>query len=308
MIRQFTILAMAATLAAPAIWAQRGERKTVDLSRVASKVTTEGSGGADAGAAQFRAVYARGRTGGGTTNGAALGSSGESNAAVLAQAPGVLQMNLFEGYKSGRETYFVATRTIPSGSVFQQFINLPDNQQLALSAVRFNYDVAPGESLTLTNIKDFGFFWEYGLTAYAIKITLPDGSETWTGTDFGTADWQGQYYRKFADLPYVIPGLTGAREYLENGATMVEIKGRFRTDLPVHVVFEDLVVPSNSVQVLDATTVLVNLSAAYGYYYDSGVGDLVEQSFDPTRVKGYLLTVGQGGFTDTLPFRHTPLQ
>ncbi|MBN9656961.1 MAG: hypothetical protein J0H49_02210 [Acidobacteria bacterium] len=303
MIRQFTILALAASLAAPATWAQRGERKTVDLSRLASKVTVESSGGA----AQFRAAFPRGRNGG-ATDGAAFGSAGQSNAAALTQAPGVLQMNLFEGYKSGRETYFVATRTIPSGSLFQQFINLPDNQQLALSAVRFKYDMAPGESLTLTNIKDFGFFWEYGLTAYAIKITLPDGTETWTGTDFGTADWQGQYFRKFEDLPYVIPGLTGAREYLDNGATMVEIKGRFRTDLPVHVVFEDLVVPRESVQVLDATTVLVNLSAAYGYYYDSGVGDLVEQTFDPTRVKGYLLTVGQGGFTDTLPFRHTPMQ
>ncbi|QOY85785.1 hypothetical protein [Paludibaculum fermentans] len=307
MIRQFTILAIAATLAAPASWAQRGERKTVDLSRVASKLSSEGTGGT-AGAAQFRAAMSRGRSGGGATDGVALGSSGQANATTLAQAPGVLQMNLFEGYKSGRETYFVATRTIPSGSTLQQYIYLPDNQQLALSSVKFSYDIAPGESLALTNVKDFGFFWEYGLTAYAVKITLPDGTETWAGTDFGTADWQGLYYRKFADLPFVIPGLTGAREYLDNGATMVEIKGRFRTDLTAHVIFEDLVVPSNAVQVLDATTIVVNLSQAYGYYYDSGVGDLVQQTFDPTRVRGYLLTVGQGGFTDTLPFRHTPMQ
>ncbi len=305
MIRQFTILAMAATLAVPSIWAQRGERKTVDPSRMAGKVTSMGAAGA-ADSAQFRAAVSRRRAG--KTSAAVLGAASGSNASVLAQAPGVLQMNLFEGFRSGRETYFVATRTIPSGSVFQQFIYLPDEQQLALSAVPFSYDMAPGESLTLTNIKDFGFFWEYGLTAYAVKITLPDGTETWTGTDFGTADWQGQYYRKFEDLPFVIPGLTSAREYLDNGATMVEIKGRFRTDLTAHVVFEDLVVPSNAVQVLDATTIVVNLSQAYGYYYDSGVGDLVQQTFDPTRVKGYLLTVGQGGFTDTLPFRHTPMQ
>ncbi|WP_321473997.1 hypothetical protein [uncultured Paludibaculum sp.] len=309
MIRQFTILAMAASLAAPAIWAQRGERKTVDLSKVASRAKSTGtSKSVDGSRMRSALVRNRTKTTAGTTSAAALNEAGQRQADALAQAPGVLQLNLFEGYRSGRESYFVATRTIPNGSELQEFIYLPDNQQLALNPITFKYDIAPGESITLTNIKDFGFFWERGLTAYAIRITLPDGTETWTGTDFPTDDWEGSYYRTFADLPYVLPGITGTREYLENGATMVEIKGHFWTDIPVHVVFEDLVIPAEAVHILDATTVVVNLSQASGYYWDSGVGDLVQQTFDPTTVRGYLLTVGQGGFTDTLPFRHTPMQ
>lgn len=308
MIRSFTILAVAVALAAPTTWAQRGTRKTVDLSRVASKAKSAGPASATGGAF-LRSVLQRhpSATPGAPTQGAAL-ATGRKKADALSQAPGVLQLNLFEGFRSGRECYFVATRTIPTGSTLQPFLYMPDNQQLALNPVTFDYDIAPGESIGLTDIKDFGFFWQSGLTAYAVKVTLPDGTETWTGTDFPTSDWQTPYYRIFDDLPYVLPGITNVREYLDNGATMVEIKGRFWTGIPVHVVFEDLVIPPDSVQIVDDSTVRVNLSQASGYYWGKSVNDLVQQTYDPSIMKNYLLTVGQGGFTDTLPFRHTPMQ
>lgn len=308
MIRPFTIVAAAALLAVPAVWAQRGTRKTVDLSRVATKAHSAGSA-STSGAAFLRTVVQRHPSAGsGGAAGAAALAAGRKQADALDQAPGVLQLNLFEAYRSGRECYFVATRTIPSGSVLQEFIYLPDNQSLALNPVSFDYDIAPGESLGLTDIKDFGFFWERGLTAFAVRIRLPDGTETWTGTDFPTSDSQSAYYRIYDDLPYVLPGITNVREYLDNGNTMVEIKGRFWTDIPAHVVFEDLVVPPDSVHIVNAETVVVNLDQAFGYHWDAAAGDLVQQTFDPTIMKGYLLTVGQGGFTDTMPFRHTPMR
>jgi len=57
--------------------------------------------------------------------------------------------------------------------------------------------------------------------------------------------------------------------------------------------------------------VVVNLTNGIRYYWDKNdpnadLEGMVAEYFDPTRMKGYLLTVGQEGWTDTLPFRHTP--
>jgi hypothetical protein len=302
MIRQIGILTLSAALAVPAVWAQRGERKTIDLSRKAGRVTTVEQPSASSVRLKAR-INTRNLKAGTKSAGAAT--------AELVQAPGVVQLNLFESYNSGREAYFVATNYIPSGSTIQAFIILPDNTELDLEVVQFNYEISPGESFVLPDIKKTGFFWKYGLTNIGIEVTTPDGSKSVSIVDFPTADWQGSYYRNIDDVALMVPGITSYREYVEDGVLKVEIKGRFLSSSKPLVVFEDLVAPPSSISTPDNSTIIVDTTKLIGYYWDpsdpnADSNGMVKRTFDPTVMKGYLLTVGQVGYTDTLPFRHTP--
>jgi hypothetical protein len=237
-------------------------------------------------------------------------TAGDASAGLV-QAPGVVQINLFESYNSGREAYFVATSYIPSGSTIQAFLVLPDDSELDLEVVKFNYEISPGESFVLPDLKKTGFFWKYGLTNIGIEVTNPSGEKSVSIVDFPTADWQGSYFRDVTDVQRMVPGIESYREYLEDGKLKVEIKGRFLTASKPIVVFEDLVAPPSAITAPDSSTIIVDTTQLVGYTYDpsdstADSNGMVKRTFDPTVMKGYLLTVGQGGYTDTLPFRHTP--
>ena len=298
MIRQLGILTLTAALAVPAAWAQRGERKTIDLSRKAGRVSSVEQPSTGTARVKARA----------TKRGVKSAAGADAG---LVQAPGVVQLNLFESYNSGREAYFVATNYIPSGSTIQAFIILPDNTELDLEVVKFNYEISPGESFVLPDIKKTGFFWKYGLSNIGIEVTTPNGTKSVSIVDFPTADWEGSYYRNIDDVALMVPGITSFREYVEDGILKVEIKGRFLTSSTPLVVFEDLVAPPSAISTPDASTIIVDTTQLIGYYYDPSDSNadsngMVKRTFDPTVMKGYLLTVGQAGYTDTLPFRHTP--
>ena len=283
MIRQLSSLALAVALAAPMVWADRAER--AERSRAATeRVTTRVPITEEARAL----VRSQVRGGGSALRTRQLSAStATEQQATLPQAPGVTQINLFD---SAREAYFVVTRNIPRGSTLQAFIVLPDREQeWGLEALLVDEDLSPGFSLVLPGIRTLGDFWQKGLTRYSVIVTDPNGNMTISLTDFAAAG----AYRDAVDTAEMIPGITSWSEFINgNGATIVEIKGRFITGIRTDVVFEDIVAPEKTIQVIDSETIQVNVSRV--------------PNFDITRMKTYLLTVGQDSWTDIFPFRHTP--
>lgn len=280
MIRQISIWTLAAACAVPAALADRADRAERTRAQQ-ERFTARGSftDSARGIARSFR--ESRGKT--------MLRSAAGDKRAAWVMAPGVAQINLFD---SGREAYFVAADVIPAGSTVQAFILLPDGQQeWALEALNVTEDLPVGYSFVLPGIKTLGDFWQTGLTTYLVVVTLPNGDETVSAFDFATKG----YFRDATDTTSMVPGISWWRQYYgDDGVAFLEIKGRFLSDARTYVVFEDIVAPQDAIRVVDSSTIVVNLSAV--------------PNFDTTRLKGYLLTVGQAAWTDTVPFRYTPLQ
>ncbi len=286
MIKQFSIFALAAALAAPVAWADRAER--AERTRAETERLTSPIPVTDEARALVRSLS--GRRAGSRAGQVAARSAAVEQQAQFPQAPGVTQINLFD---SAREAYFVVTRTIPAGSTVQAFIILPADrdkkQEWALEALRVDGDLAPGFSLTLPGFRTLGDFWKQGLTTYTVVVTDPSGTQTMSSTDFGAKG----YYRNADDTNFMVPGINSWREFVNSdGSTIVEIKGRFLTGIRTEVVFEDIVAPQDTVSVIDSSTIQVDVSRV--------------PNFDLTLMKTYLLTVGQDSWTDILPFRHTP--
>lgn len=276
MIRQYTLIALAAALAVPAMPADRATRAErsqalFERATAPAKFTSDVRSLVKAAAAQRKA---QGKT----------RSAGEAQA-VLPMAPGVTQVNL---YDSGREAYFVLTEVLPAGSTVQAYITLPDDRELGLEALNVIEDLPVGYSFILPGLKTLGDFWQKGLTMYYVVVTKPNGDKSMSATDFATKG----YFRDLADTAYMVPGVNWYRQYSQDGKVYVELKGRFITGVTTYVVFEDIVVPAEAISVVDSSTIVVNLSAV--------------AKFDTTLMKGYLLTVGQDSWTDTYPFRYTP--
>lgn len=207
-----------------------------------------------------------------------------------AMAPGVVQINLFD---SGREAYFVLTETLPKGSLVQFFILPPDNEQeWAMEALEADEDLAPGFSFFLPGLKTLGDFWQSGLTTYLVIVETPDGEQSASATDFAGKG----YYRDIVDVDYMVPGINSWRQFWSGAGHWLEIQGRFIPDAKTYVVLEDIVVPQDAMwrQSGNSDTIMVNLAAV--------------PNFDLELMKGYLLTVAQDGWTDTVQFRFTPLR
>lgn len=277
MIRHFTLIALAAVLAVPAFPADRAERAErskalFERATRPAKFTKDARALVHAAAAQRKTAQAR---------------SAGTKQAVLPMAPGVTQVNLFD---SGREAYFVLTEVLPTGSTVQAYIVLPDDTELGLEARNVVEDLPVGYSFILPGIKTLGDFWQTGLTTYYVVVTKPSGDPTMSATDFATKG----YFRNLEDTGYMVPGINWYRLFSYGGAPYVEIKGRFISGVTTYVVFEDIVAPPEAINVADDSTIFVNLSLV--------------PNFDTTLMKGYLLTVGQDSWTDTYPFRYSPLE
>ncbi len=205
-------------------------------------------------------------------------------------APGVIQINLFD---SAREAFFVLTETLPKGSLVQFFILPPDNEQeWALEALEADEDLPPGFSFFLPGLKTLGDFWQSGLTTYLVIVQTPDGRESASLTDFAAKG----YFRDIVDVDYMIPGINWWRQFWSGSGHWLEINGRFLPGEKTYVVFEDIVVPRDAIVQPQGSrdTILVDLTRV--------------PNFDITLLKGYLLTVAQDRWSDTAPFRFTPLR
>ncbi|MCS7044390.1 MAG: hypothetical protein NZR01_16520 [Bryobacteraceae bacterium] len=277
--RRMGFLMLAAALAAPAAFADRAERAERVKAEMAGKVVKATF--TDSARAAVRAYAAlRGKGG--------LRKAASEREAQMPMAPGVVQINLFD---SGREAFFVLTEPLPAGSLVQAFIIPPDNEQeWALEALRADQALPAGYSFYLPGIKTLGDFWQTGLTTYMVIVSQPGKPDSMSALDFSTKG----YFRDIIDVDYLVPGINWWRQFWSGNNHWLEIKGRFLTNTKTYVVFEDIVVPQSAIRVENAETIYVNLSQV--------------PNFDLTLMKGYLLTVGQDGWTDTAPFRFTPLR
>lgn len=265
----------ALALAAPAAFAQRAERRRVTMEGKVVRVQVTDS----ARAAARAYAAARGKAG--------VRGAGSARQAMMPMAPGVVQINAFD---TGREAYFVLTEPLPAGSTVQAFIIPPDGQEWALEALQAQVDLPVGFYLSLPGIRTLGDFWQSGLTTYQVIVSQPGKPDSMSALDFAA----GEYFRDLADTDYMVPGINWWRQFRSGDAMWLEIKGRFLTDTKTYVVFEDIVAPQDAIRVQDGETIYVNLSAV--------------PNFDLDHMGGYLLTVGQDGWTDTAPFRYTPIR
>lgn len=277
--RRTVLLMLAATLVSTGAFAERAERAERVRAQMAGKVVKANF--TDSARAAVRAYASQRAKGGART-------AGSARHAMMPMAPGVVQINLFD---SGREAYFVLTETLPAGSVVQAFIIPPDNtQEWALEALQAEEALPPGYSFYLPGIKTLGDFWQTGLTTYMVIVSQPGKPDSMSALDFSTKG----YFRDLQDVDYLVPGINWWRQFWSGKDHWLEIKGRFLTDKKTYITFEDLVAPPDALMVADSETIYVNLSKV--------------PNFDLTLMKGYLLTVGQDGWTDTVPFRFTPLR
>ncbi len=216
--------------------------------------------------------------------------AGEKGAQPQAMAPGVVQINMFD---TGREAFFVLTETLPKGSRVQFFILPPDQEQeWALESLEADEDLKPGFSFYLPGIKTLGDFWQTGLTTYLVIVQTPNGKESFSATDFAAKG----YFRDIVDVDYMVPGINSWRQFWSGSGHWLEISGRFLANTKTYVVLEDIVVPQDAIWRApgNTDTIMVNLAAV--------------PNFDIDLMKGYLLTVAQDGWTDTVQFRFTPLR
>ena len=207
--------------------------------------------------------------------------AGESQASAPGQAPGVIQTNLLD---ASNLVWFVTVDKLPAGTALSPFVVFPDGTEMPLTGFTLTEDVAAGSSFDMPNIRKFGQFWPEGLMTYGMTVTLR-GRDTQAAADFPVFS-----ARDYDSVAKMVPRITTNSEFVTNGDAMVRVQGAFTSDM-VYVVLDDLVAPRGAVRV-SPTEITVNLSKVPGL--DLGV------------MREFLLTVGQGGWSDTAVFRHTP--
>ena len=202
--------------------------------------------------------------------------------ATLAQAPGVVQLQYLNGTVTG---WFVNTRTIPKGSSIALTVVHENGTQIDCDALTLNADLPPGQSYVLPNVSSFGDLWSSGLVTYAVYVTI-NGQETQAAADFAVGA-----SRNYADLQQVSPLITSASQSINSGKDAVlSIRGAFIADAPL-VALDDNIVPASAIAV-SARGIDVNLSRVPG--------------LDLATLWEFSLTVGQGGWSDTMLYRYVP--
>jgi hypothetical protein len=203
-------------------------------------------------------------------------------AATLAQAPGVVQLEYLNGTVLA---WFVTARTIPKGSTLAFSVSHANGSGIDCDSLNVSADVAAGQSYLLPNVNSFGDLWSSGLVTYAVYVTT-NGQETQAAADFAV-----DASRNFDDLQQVLPLIASASQNVSSGRDVIlTIRGAFSLDAP-YVALDDAIVPTSAVTV-STTQVTVNLSRVPG--------------LDLSTFREYALTVGQGGWSDTIVYRYLP--
>lgn len=206
----------------------------------------------------------------------------EKAATKPAQAPGVLQINLQD---SGRRAWFVTTAPIPKGSSVDVIISLDNQSTLQLDTVQFTEDATPGQSYALPSVGSFGDFASDSVVTYAVLVAI-NGNQTQAAADFtvGAA-------RTYNDLASVVPLIVATVQSISgNRDLLLTIRGAFTSD-PVSVVLDGTAAPAGAITI-SRNQIDVDLSRVPG--------------LDLTSSWDYLLTVGQGGWSDTAVYRYIP--
>ena len=123
------------------------------------------------------------------------------------------------------------------------------------------------------------------MVTYVVYVTI-NGQETQAAADFAVGS-----ARNYDDLQQVVPLVTSATQSVGAGKDLIlTIKGAFGADAP-YVALDDAVAPASAITA-SANQIDVNLSKVPG--------------LDLTMMWDYALTVGQGGWSDTLVYRYIP--
>lgn len=291
MIRQLSSLALAAALAAPGAYAQRTRGSEVDLEKRTKLVeSTEPSKElVQRLARSVRPVRS------------ANGGSGRA-AGALPPGPGVVQASFYEG---GVESFYVLTEIVPIGTKLKFVMTFTGDEGIDLGTREVLSDLYPGQWLRLPAINIFNRFWRQQFTTFNVVATAPDGSQSVSKYDFPAAGT----LRNVTGVQNLLPGIDSWREVFgDDGSITAEIKGRFLTDSSVktYVAFNGYVAPASAIQVVDANTMRVDLRAIYYYEWDDQSQSMVKYSAPLELMLEFILTVSQDGWSDNMPFRHTP--
>lgn len=201
--------------------------------------------------------------------------------ATVPQAPGVLQINTSD---RDRTAWFVITDVIPKGSQIIAYVAPDGDNFLKLGPVTADEDLRPGRSFALPKLPDFGVFWPNGITTYDVVVRI-NGQNTHSAADFAVGG-----ARNYDDLGVVLPLIYQWREDIVDRQLILTIEAELTAD-PVQIVLEDLVVPQSAIT-RNGGTLKVNLSKVPGSRLDL--------------YQDFLMTIGQGGYSDTRVFTHVP--
>ena len=203
--------------------------------------------------------------------------------ATLPPAPGVVQIQVVEGNVFA---YFVVTSTIPAGSTVSGAITIDNNSELDFDSVQFTSDSGPGDYLVLPSLSSLGDLWPTGVVTYTVDVTVNK-----TMTEASGQFLSGESFG-YGDLTKFAPIITGTSQKIAGNKDMIlVINGVFTSDTPL-VVLEATIPPPSAITRVSSTEIDVDLSQVSG--------------LDLTTLNEYLLTVGQGGFSDTLLYRYAP--
>lgn len=183
----------------------------------------------------------------------------------------------------------VVTENLPPGVLIMMVTVSPDGQEIEHQPLRYDDGLEAGESIQLPTFETVGPLWTKGVWTLHLLVTMPDGSESQTSADFTT----GNYYRNERERSELIPLVRSYRFVRADGGLTLEITGRFTSDRPT-VLLEDVIVPREAVTSVSNDLIRVNLNAV--------------PNFRNADLADHLLTVAQGGWTDSLPIRYVPAE
>ncbi len=222
-------------------------------------------------------------------------SAAASDDLGLPQAPGVLQINTAD---RDLTTAFINSDVIPKDTIFTLQIyphtaltDSPTAKPLEVTATATE-DLQPGGVFTFPKIPIFGAFWPDGAVTYNLIVDA-NGTRTHSAGQFLV----GNAYWTYDDLN-IAPLIYEFHEELSNRHVLLHIPGQYGQD-PVTVVLNSpdlgspLVVPASATSVSsDLTTLVVDLTQVPGMLLD--------------RFGEFVVTVGQGGWSDTRVYTHIP--
>lgn len=199
------------------------------------------------------------------------------------QSPVLLQL-----YRQGTMTvgYAQAVADLPKGTMLTLFFITPDGKQTRNTTYKYDNGILSGDWFKLPDIREFGPLWTNGIHVWDLWVETPDGA-----TSHCLADFTVRYYRSPSEVAQIVPMITNYRVERADGRATLIANGVFLDEKPL-ALLEDWVVPSAAITSNSRSEIRIDLTAIP----DFPAGDLSD----------YLLTVAQGGASDTLPVRITP--
>jgi hypothetical protein len=199
------------------------------------------------------------------------------------QSPVLLQLFRQGTMSAG---YAQAVEDLPAGTMLTLFFITPDGRQTRNTTYKYDDGIQAGDWFKLPDIREFGPLWTNGIHVWDLWVEKPDGS-----TSHCLADFTVRYYRSASEIAQVVPLIKSTRIERADGRVTLVATGTFLDEKPL-ALMEDWVVPSAAISSHDQSEVRIELTA---------IPDFPANEFD-----SYLLTLAQGGASDTFPVRVIP--